>query len=109
MKFNLLINPIHSWQDSNDHALILVQSMINHGHQINAVFFYGESSQIAAKPDFQISWKKLIQQQTFDLLICRTMIEYHEIKPQLEPEFKIVGMGHLTLAMEQSDRTVELV
>ncbi len=109
MKFNLLINPAHAWQDSNSHALKLATSMLNNGHEIKSVFFYGDSSQIAANTELQLHWIQLNQQQPFDLLICRSMLELNEVEVQLEPEFKVVGMSQLALDMESSDKIVEVV
>jgi len=109
MKFNLLINPSHTWKSSHHHALSLAQSMLLNGDEILSVFFYGESSQIAAYSDLQLEWIQLHRQQQFELLICRTMIESQQIKVQLQPEFKIVGMSQLALDMERSDKVVEIV
>lgn len=109
MKFNLIINPAHTWENSNSHALKLVQSLINNGHEIQSVFFYGDSSRIAENTKLQLAWLQLIQQQQFDLLICSTMIEINTIKTQLKPGFKMVGMSQLAFDMELSDKIVEIV
>lgn len=106
MKFNLIINPSHQWQQSTSHALELIRTMLNQGHQINSVFFFGDAVQIAQRKDLQQAWSNL--NCTTDFLLCRTMIEEYDIKPVLNNEFTIVGMGQLAINMELADRTVEL-
>ncbi|MCB1582699.1 MAG: DsrE family protein [Marinicella sp.] len=106
MKFNLIINPSHQWQQSLVHALELMQVINKQGHHVVSVFFYGDAVHIAQDLLLQQAWSKAAN--STELLLCRTMIEEYGIEPQLASGFKVVGMGQLALNMEQADRTLEL-
>lgn len=106
MKFNLIINPSHHWQQSNGHALELFQAMNHQGHEVVSVFFYGDAVQIARDKALQQAW--LVKNPSTTFLLCRTMLEEYGIVPDLTEGFKVVGMGQLALNMEQADRTMEL-
>lgn len=105
MKYNLIINPSHQWQQSIAHALKLYNAMIKQGHDVISVFFYGDAAHIAADSQSQKQW---FNQQGTELLICRTMIETYDISQQLQPHFKLVGMGKLASNMELAEKTVEI-
>lgn len=109
MIFNLLINPTHNWQESNQHAMKLARSMLNQGHLIQSVFFYGDSAQIAIHVNSQLAWTELTQDLPTAFLICRTMIESNSLKPQLQTGFSAVGMAQLASDMIISDKTIEVV
>jgi sulfur relay (sulfurtransferase) complex TusBCD TusD component (DsrE family) len=106
MRYNLIINPSHQWQQSVAHGLSLYKSMIDQGHEVISVFFYGDAAQIAADNNSQKKWLNPSSHSEF--LICRTMIETHEIFQNVLPQFNVVGMGKLASNMEQADRTVEI-
>lgn len=106
MKFNLIINPSHQWQQSTAHALKLLHAMLKQGHEVMSVFFYGEAVNIAQHKELQQAWSELNDSTEF--LLCRTMIEQFDIAPDLNVAFKVVGMGQLAVNMEQADRTLEL-
>ncbi len=106
MKFNLIINPTHQWQQSMFHGIKLLQAMLNQGHHVVSVFFYGEAVHIAQDKTLQQAWSDI--GSSTDFLLCRTMIEEFGIEPQLSTDFKVVGMGQLASHMEQADRTLEL-
>jgi sulfur relay (sulfurtransferase) complex TusBCD TusD component (DsrE family) len=106
MKLNLIINPSHQWQQSNGHALQLFQAMMNQGHEVVSVFFYGDAVQIAQDKALQTAW--LTHNISTSFLVCRTMLEEYGIEPNLNDNFKVVGMGQLALNMELADKTMEL-
>jgi sulfur relay (sulfurtransferase) complex TusBCD TusD component (DsrE family) len=110
MKFCLLINAREQWPVTMQQVLPVAQAMTAAGHQVNAVFLFGEAVKMIEHPTLVKSWQQWQQQSGTRLLLCSTQLEHWQIDVQDPPAgFEVVGLAALTQAMEQADRTVELV
>jgi|SRR5690554_847689 len=102
-----LINPTSHWRAASDHTHALCHSTQKQGHQVSAVFFYGQAAYIATDYEQQKKWSSLAIDNLF---ICRTMLDHYQIDVALaDNTFKIIGMAPWVVLMEQSDRIIEIV
>lgn len=110
MNFCLLINADEHWPITLQQALPLAQAMITDGHRVNAVFLYGEAVKMIEQADLVSAWQQWQTESGARLLLCSTQLAHWRIDAIEQPTgFEVVGMAALTQAMEQADRTVELV
>lgn len=109
MKFCLLINASAQWQTSHQHALSLVRTLCDAGHQVNAVFMYGEAVRVIENQSLVKAWQRCYADHEIPLLLCSTQLANLDLDQIQEPDgFEVVGLASLTQAMETADRTVEL-
>lgn len=126
MVFSILIYASPYQSQSVHTAYRFAKSALEQGHQVERVFFYGDSvlsaSQLSAPPrdeqDIFNLWKTLAEEHNLDLVICiaaalkrgildKTEAKRHE-KPNhnIEPPFELSGLGQLTEVMLTSDRLI---
>ena len=110
MKFCIIINATEQWKKSLDHAFSLATTMRNEGHQINAVFFYGQAVQLVNDSGLINQWHQWQKNNTCQLMLCSTFIESSQLikQAQCANGFEVVSMASWIQAMEAADRTLEL-
>ncbi|AOE49626.1 sulfurtransferase complex subunit TusD [Kangiella sediminilitoris] len=124
--FSLLItaNPFSSQGQYS--ALQFAKTLLEQGHEIKRVFFYGDGVLVASRlncpPSDEInltkSWAKLAIQNDFELTVCVTAALKRGITnateaernaltgDNVDPAYEISGLGQLTEAMLESDRLI---
>ncbi len=109
MKFCLLINASTQWFASHQNALPLVRAMCDAGHEIHAVFMYGEAVRVIENNELLKAWQQCHEDHQIPLLLCSTQLANLDIEPATEIYgFEVAGLASLTQAMEAADRTLEL-
>lgn len=110
MKFNIIINASQNWQQSCQHALVMSQTIIDEGHEIGVVFFYGQSVKIIHSNEAAHDWMQWQKQHQVHLFLCSTMLEKENTKKitNLDSCFQVVGLATWTNALENADKTIEI-
>ncbi len=108
MKLCLMINTEHQWQESSRHGLLLAHAMTEQGHEVEAVFFYGQAVKVIQDHDLAKEWLKWRHNHPCALLLCRTMLTLRDDKVDTVAGFDVVGMASWVAAMERADRTLEI-
>jgi tRNA 2-thiouridine synthesizing protein D len=126
MKFAIQINEGPYQHQSSDSAYHFTKAALAKGHEVMRVFFYHDgvynSSRLTTPPqdDRQIvkMWADLAEQHDLDLVVCvaaaqrRGIVDDGEAKrngkdaTNIDPRFRISGLGQLVEAAIQSDRLV---
>ncbi len=126
MIFSILLYASNSSQQSEQTALRFSRSLLQQGHSIHRVFFYGDSvnntSDLKVTPRDEINiteqWLELATEHKVDIVVCiaaavrRGIIDQKEAKrhskvaASLAPGFTLSGLGQLADAILQSDRLI---
>lgn len=124
--FSLLVTANPYSAQGQFSALRFAKEIIEQGHSIKRVFFYGDGVLVASRlncpPSDEInltkSWAKLAIEKDVELIVCVTAALKRGVVNQaqaernaltgenLDPAFEISGLGQLTEAMIESDRLV---
>lgn len=86
------------------HALEFAQAVVNRGHQLGRIFFYGDGV-LHAKADRHTAWQKLAASHPCELVLCSASAERHNLEHPPEP-FSLMGLGALMEAGVDSDRVI---
>lgn len=105
-----MVNPVSHWQSSIRHAFELAETMSSEGHQVNAVFFYGQAVRIVQSTEQLNQWQLWQQSTQTPLLLCSNYIENYQLAAQANQTkgFEPVSMGRWVQAAETADKIVEL-
>ena len=126
MKFSIVIYAAPYSTESAATALRFAQSLIQQGHELYRLFFFGDGVHNASKLtvvaqdeiNLQQQWSKLIEEHDIDSVICassalrrgvldRTEADRHELGTISAYESsEIAGLGQLIDAALYSDRVV---
>jgi tRNA 2-thiouridine synthesizing protein D len=115
MKFGIVVNEGPYQHQASDTAYLFCKAAIAKGHEVWRVFFYHDgvnnSSKLTEPPqdDRHIvnRWSKLAEEHGVDLVVCVAAALRRGIKDEnLAKGFRISGLGQLTEAGIQTDRTV---
>ena len=90
----------------HERALRFIDSLLNIGHQLNRVFFYGEGVRVALHwDDDSLSTWQHVAQGGCELVLCSASAERYGVE---EPPagFVIAGLGTLMEAGLDSDRVL---
>ena len=125
MKFSVVVhgNPISS--QANYHALKFCQAVIDQGHKLQRVFFYGDAVTtgipiVAPQNELDIpaEWRAMKNKHDVELIICiaaalkRGVLDdseqqrYELPSVTMSEEFELSGLGQLIDATQQSDRLI---
>ncbi len=109
MKFNILINPTDNWLPSSQQALCLCQTIIEQGHEIGLVFFYGQSVNILNTENAMKDWQKWQQRHRIQLCLCSAMLEKENLMNTAETKnsFSVIGLASWVSAIEDTDKVLE--
>lgn len=109
MKFNILINATENWSDSCDQAFGMCQTIIDEGHEIGLVFFYGQSVNIISTENSLIQWQNWQQSNAVPLCLCSSMLENENLLNVAEKtsHFKIVGLASWVNSLNKVDKYIE--
>lgn len=126
MIFSLIVYAAPYSAEGSASALRFAESLIEQGHQLYRVFFYGDgvhnSNHLHTPPQDEVNipkrWKLLAQAHDIDLVVCiaaslrRGILNQEEAnryeKPahNCEAPFNISGLGQMIDASVQSDRVI---
>ncbi len=126
MKFNLLIKEGPYTHQASDSAYQFAKAALCLGHEVVRVFFYHDgvynASRLSAPPvdDRNITkrWVELAEQHNLDLAICiaaalrRGVLDtesarrYGKDVSNIEPRFKVAGVGYFIEGSIIADRTL---
>lgn len=111
MKFSILITAKPG--ADTDSALSFCHALLNAGHSLYRIFFYGDGTLCGHTKEPQLPhWRSLSQQHGVDLVLCSTSAQKRGIFDgfDAEPEeingLAVSGLGQLVDATVQSDRVV---
>jgi tRNA 2-thiouridine synthesizing protein D len=99
---------------SSHTALHFAQALLDQGHELHRVFFYGDGVYHGAKPapgptesltPSESLWSQLALQHRLDLVLCVTATEQRGIE-SIREGFQLSGLGQLVDALVNSDRCV---
>ena len=126
MKFSIVIYAAPYSAESAATALRFAQSLIQQGHELYRLFFFGDGVHNASKLtvvaqdeiNLQQQWSKLIEEHDIDSVICvssalrrgvldQTEADRHELGTASAYESsEVAGLGQLVDAAMYSDRVV---
>ena len=126
MKFSIVIYAAPYSAESAATALRFAQSLIEQGHEVYRLFFFGDGVHNASKLtvvaqdeiNLQQQWSKLIEEHDIDSVICvssalrrgvldQTEADRHELGTASAYESsEVAGLGQLVDAALYSDRVV---
>ncbi len=126
MKFAIQINEGPYQHQSSDSAYFFTKAALEKGHEIFRVFFYHDgvnnASRLTTPPqddrNIVARWAELAGQYDLDMVVCvaaaqrRGMVDEGEAKrngkdaTNIDPRFRISGLGQLVEAAIQADRLV---
>ncbi|MDB0051706.1 sulfurtransferase complex subunit TusD [Gammaproteobacteria bacterium] len=126
MKFSIVIYAAPYSTESAATALRFAESLIQQGHEIYRLFFFGDGVHNASKLtvvaqdeiNLQLQWSKLIEEHDIDSVICvssalrrgvldQTEADRHELGIASAYESsEVAGLGQLIDASLHSDRVV---
>ncbi len=126
MKFSIVIYAAPYSAESAATALRFAQSLIEQGHELYRLFFFGDGVHNASKLtvvaqdeiNLQQQWSKLIEEHDIDSVICvssalrrgvldQTEADRHELGTASAYESsEVAGLGQLVDAAMYSDRVV---
>jgi len=126
VKFSIVIYAAPYSTESAASALRFAESLIQQGHELYRLFFFGDgvhnvSKLIVVAQDeinLQLQWKKLIEEHDIDSVICvssalrrgvldQTEADRHELGTASAYESsEVAGLGQLVEASLHSDRVV---
>ncbi len=126
MKFSIVIYAAPYSTESASSALRFAQSVIDQGHEVYRLFFFGDGVHNASQntvvaqdePNLQRQWNDLIQRHDIDSVICvssalrrgvlnQTEAERHNIgSASAYASSEVAGLGQLIDATIHSDRMV---
>jgi tRNA 2-thiouridine synthesizing protein D len=126
MKFSIQVNEGPYQHEAADSAYLFTKAALEKGHEVFRVFFYHDgvnnSTRLATPPqdDRHIvnRWAELAEKYNLDLVVCvaaaqrRGIVDADEAKrngkdaTNIDPRFRISGLGQLIEAGIQSDRLV---
>ena len=126
MKFSIVIYAAPYSAESAATALRFAQSLIEQGHELYRLFFFGDGVHNASKLtvvaqdeiNLQQQWSKLIEKHDIDSVICvssalrrgvldQTEADRHELGTASAYESsEVAGLGQLVDAARYSDRVV---
>ncbi len=110
MKFCLMINATTQWQESVQHALSLASSIYANGHEVNTVFFYGESVKVIQDSKQLQQWQTWQHKSQSNLQLCSTLTEQYQLDSLASQTsgFTVVSLASWVQAVEAADKMVEL-
>jgi tRNA 2-thiouridine synthesizing protein D len=126
MKFSLAVYAAPYSAQGSDSAYRFAISLLDQGHTLYRVFFYGDgvqnANQLISPPQDEINlpllWQRLAQAYNIDLVVCvaaalrRGVLDaaeadrYEKSSCNLAPGFTIGGLGQLLDAAVASDRLI---
>ena len=126
MKFSIVIYAAPYSTESAASALRFAESLIQQGHELYRLFFFGDGVHNASKLtvvaqdeiNLQLQWSKLIEEHDIDSVICvssalrrgvldQTEADRHELGTASAYESsEVAGLGQLVDASLHSDRVV---
>ena len=126
MKFSIVIYAAPYSTESAASALRFAESLIQQGHELYRLFFFGDGVHNASKLivvaqdeiNLQLQWKKLIEEHDIDSVICVSSALRRGVLDQAEAErhelgtasayesSQVAGLGQLIDAALHSDRVV---
>ena len=126
MKFSIVIYTAPYSAESAATALRFAESLIQQGHELYRLFFFGDGVHNASKLtvvaqdeiNLQLQWSKLIEEHDIDSVICvssalrrgvldQTQADRHELGSASAYESsEVAGLGQLIDAALHSDRVV---
>lgn len=126
MKFAIQVNEGPYQHEAADSAYLFTKAALEKGHEVFRVFFYHDgvnnATRLATPPqdDRHIvnRWGELAEKYNLDLVVCvaaaqrRGIVDADEAKrngkdaTNIDPRFRISGLGQLIEAGIQSDRLV---
>lgn len=115
MQFGILVNEGPYTHQASDTAYNFAKAAIENGHMVHRVFFYHDGvnngTGLADPPqdDRHIPkrWSELANAHGIDLVVCVAAALRRGIKDQnLQPGFRISGLGQLVESGIQADRLV---
>ena len=113
MKFTVIINN-SPFADSHS-GYFFVKALLESKHELSCVFFYQDASLVASNsidfPSDETSitrhWQELKSKYDLNLLVCSSAAMRRGVLSQhVLPEFKLVNIGSLLNACDESDRVV---
>lgn len=125
-QFSLLITANPFSTQGQFSAIHFAKALLEQGHQLKRVFFYGDGVLVASRlncppsDEYNLTktWAKLAIEHDFELTVCVTAALKRGITntaeaarnaltgDNLDPAYEISGLGQLTEAMLDSDRLV---
>ena len=126
MKFSIVIYAAPYSTESAASALRFADSLIQQGHELYRLFFFGDGVHNASKLtvvaqdeiNLQLQWSKLIEEHDIDSVICVSSALRRGVLDQAEAErhelgtasayesSQVAGLGQLIDAALHSDRVV---
>ena len=126
MKFSIVIYAAPYSTESAATALRFAESLIQEGHELYRLFFFGDGVHNASKLtvvaqdeiNLQLQWSKLIEEHDIDSVICVSSALRRGVLDQAEAErhelgtasayesSQVAGLGQLIDAALHSDRVV---
>ena len=126
MKFSIVIFAAPYSTESAATALRFAESLIQEGHELYRLFFFGDGVHNASKLtvvaqdeiNLQLQWSKLIEEHDIDSVICVSSALRRGVLDQAEAErhelgtasayesSQVAGLGQLIDAALHSDRVV---
>ena len=126
MKFSIVIYAAPYSTESAATALRFAESLIQQGHELYRLFFFGDGVHNASKLtvvaqdeiNLQLQWSKLIEEHDIDSVICVSSALRRGVLDQAEAErhelgtasayesSQVAGLGQLIDAALHSDRVV---
>ena len=126
MKFSIVIYAAPYSTESASSALRFAQTVIEQGHEVYRLFFFGDgvhnASQLTVvaqdEPNLQQQWNELIQRHDIDSVICVSSALRRGVLDQTEADrhnlgsasaynsSEVAGLGQLIDATIHSDRMV---
>jgi len=126
MRFAIQINEGPYQHQASDSAYFFTKAALEKGHEVFRVFFYHDgvnnASRLTTPPqddrNVVARWAELAEQHDLDMVVCvaaaqrRGMVDEGEMQrngkdaTNIDPRFRISGLGQLVEAAIQSDRLV---
>ena len=126
MKFSIVIYAAPYSTESAASALRFAESLIQQGHELYRLFFFGDGVHNASKLtvvaqdeiNLQLQWRKLIEEHDIDSVICVSSALRRGVLDQIEADrhglgavsayesSEVAGLGQLVDASLHSDRVV---
>ena len=126
MLFSVVVLAAPYSNQSSDTAFEFAKAVLDEGHKIHRVFFYGDgvhnATSLSAPPrderDLPNEWKQLAAKEKIDLVVCiaaalrRGLLNQQEAERYAKPaanlmeHFEISGLGQLLEATVVSDRII---
>ena len=126
MKFSIVIYAAPYSTEAAASALRFAESLIQQGHELYRLFFFGDGVHNASKLtvvaqdeiNLQLQWRKLIEEHDIDSVICVSSALRRGVLDQTEAErhglsaasayesSEVAGLGQLVDASLHSDRVV---